>query len=109
MCAHLMSCNQVFGERAVIGEDVNDLSICQLMAGHDVLAVHLGSNHVVAHICVHMVSKVHHCRTLQKHTTFVGWYASTLSRALYVSMGLAQRRAFWFLETAGYWVCICTT
>ena len=35
------------------------------MAGCDIFAVHLGTNHVVPHISVHMVSKVQYSCTLQ--------------------------------------------
>ena len=64
---YLMPGDQVLGEGPVVGEDVDDLSIGKLVAGHHILAVHLGSYHVVAHICVHMVCKVQYGGALQTH------------------------------------------
>lgn len=80
-----MSCNQVFGEGAVVSEDVDDLSIGKLVAGHDILAVNLGSNHVVSHICVHMVGEVHHCRALHIHSTGDDWYCQRACTGVAVS------------------------
>ena len=63
--SHLMASNQVLGEWAVVGQNVNDLGICQLMASHDVLAVDFCSNHLVANVCVDMIGKVQHSGALQ--------------------------------------------
>ena len=62
-----MSGDQVLGEGAIVGENVDDLGVSKLVAGHDILAIHLGANHVVAHICVHMIRKIQHRSTLQSH------------------------------------------
>ena len=50
--------NHVAGQGPIIREDVHNISVCQLMAWRDILAVHLGADHVVAHVCVHMIGKV---------------------------------------------------
>ncbi len=55
---HLMPRHQVLGHWAIIRQDVHNLGICKLMAGQHILAVHLGSNHLVANICVNVVGKV---------------------------------------------------
>ena len=65
---YLVPDNQVSCEGAIIGENVDDLGIGELVAGHHILAIHLGADHVVAHICVHMICKVQHGSTLHSDT-----------------------------------------
>ena len=59
--------NQIPCEGAIIGENINDLSISELVAGHHILAIHLGANHMVAHVCVYVIRKVQHSSALQIH------------------------------------------
>ena len=59
--------NQSPCEGAIIGENINDLGIGELVAGHHILAIHLGADHVVAHVCVYVICKVQHGSALQTH------------------------------------------
>ena len=54
----LMAGDQVSGQRAIIRQDVHDLSISKLVTGHYVFPIDLCANHVVANICVDMIGKV---------------------------------------------------
>ena len=56
--AYLMPSKKVLGDWAVICQDVHNLGVGQLMTGCDILAVHFGTNHMVADRSVHMVCKV---------------------------------------------------
>ena len=63
--AYLMPGKKVFGDWTVICQDVHNLRIGQLMTSCDILAIHFGTNHMVADRSVHMVRKVQHSCTLQ--------------------------------------------
>ena len=53
-----MPSKKIFGDWAIISQDVHNLRVGQLMTGCDILAVHFGTNHMIANDSVHMVCEV---------------------------------------------------
>ena len=83
---YLMACHQIPGQRPIISQDVHNLSIGQLMTRHDILAIHLCTDHVVANVRVYMIGKVQDRGTLHSRSHLQGSVTLSCGQACILEM-----------------------
>lgn len=80
-----MRCDLEVGGPPFMLLDLNDICIDQDLGDRRWLAIHFGTHHLVAHVCVHMIGKVYYCGTL--HQQQLPFSAVQLSHVISLAVG----------------------